>query len=69
MVERLLVEIPESVVRVRDVSLEASRAWTFCFRRIFEDYFRRGYVVTDVVVDGETRARRIFYLLESGFRN
>ena len=62
---RLLVEVPESIVRVRDASREASRAWTLSFRRIFEHYFRRGYVVTNVVVDGDLNGRRTFYLLES----
>ncbi len=61
---RLLVEIPENIVRVRDASLEASRMWTLSFRRIFEHYFGRGYVVTDVVVDGDSGTRRVFYLLE-----
>lgn len=61
---RLLVEIPESIVKVRNVSLEASGLWTRSFRRIFEHYFRRGYVVTDVVVDGVSGARRVLYLLE-----
>lgn len=65
---RLLVEIPRSIVAVRDASLEASRAWTLSFRRVFEHYFRRGYVVTDVVLKGEGDERRIFYLLESDFR-
>jgi len=63
---RLLVEIPESIVKVRDVSLAASRAWTMSFRRIFESYFGRGYVVTDVLVESGSGERRVFYLLESG---
>ncbi len=63
---RLLVEIPESIVKVRDVSLAASRAWTMSFRRIFESYFGRGYVVTDVLVESGSGGRRVFYLLESG---
>ncbi len=65
---RLLVEIPESIVEVRDASLEAAKAWTFHVRRIFENYFRRGYVATDVIVDDDRRERRIFYLLESRLR-
>ncbi len=65
---RLLVETPESIVGVRDVSLEASRDWTLCFRRVFEHYFSRGFVVTDVVLKREVDERRIFYLLESDFR-
>ena len=63
---RLLVEIPENIVRVGDVSLVASRAWTLSFRRIFERYFGRGYVVTDVLVESGSGERRVFYLLESG---
>jgi len=63
---RLLVEIPESIVKVRDVSLAASRAWTMSFRRIFESYFGRGYMVTDVFVESGSEERRVFYLLESG---
>jgi len=65
---RLLVEIPESIVKVRDVSLAASRAWTMSFRRIFESYFGRGYVVTDVLMESGSGERRVFYLLESGRR-
>jgi len=60
---RLLVEIPENIVKVRDTSLEASRMWTLSFRRVFEHYFGRGYEVTDVVVNGDW-ARSVFYLLE-----
>ncbi len=63
---RLLVETPESIVRVGDVSLAASRAWTMSFRRIFESYFGRGYVVMDVLVQSGSGERRVFYLLESG---
>ncbi len=65
---RLLVEIPESIVRVREASLEPSGDWTLCFRRVFEHYFRHGFVVTDVVLKREGDERRIFYLLESDFR-
>ena len=62
---RLLVEIPDSIVRVRDASLAIVHAWTLHVRRIFESYFRRGYVATDVLADESRRDRRIFYLLET----
>ncbi len=62
---RLLVEIPENIVRVGDLSLAVSRAWTMSFRRIFENYFGRGYVVTDVLVESGSGERKVFYLLES----
>ena len=64
-VPRLLVEIPESIVRVRDVSLATAHAWTLHVRRIFENYFRKGYTATDVLVDESLGDRRIFYLLET----
>ena len=58
----LLVEIPSNIVRVRDLSLAAASKWTLHVRRIFETYFRKGYVATDVFPD---RDGRVFYLLES----
>ncbi len=62
---RLLVEIPDSIVRVRDASLATAHAWTLQLRRIFESYFRRGYVATDVLADESRGDGRIFYLLET----
>lgn len=62
--KRLLVEIPENITRVRDASLNAARDWSLSFRKIFEHYFQRLYVVTDVSVRKEGGERRIFYLLE-----
>ena len=58
---RLLVEIPRNITRVRDVSLSAANSWTLHARRIFENYFDRGFSVTDVIVDNDED--RIFYLL------
>jgi len=63
---KLLVEIPESIVRVRDASLAGAGAWTLSFRRIFENYFGRGFVVTDVLVDSDSEERRVYYLLDWG---
>src|SRR5262245_1709153 len=63
---RLLVEIPESIVKVRDAGLAGARAWTLNFRRVFENYFGRGYVVTDVLVEVDGGERRVFYLLRTG---
>ncbi len=61
---RVLVEIPESIVGVRDSSLKAARDWTMSVRRVFEHYFRRGYAATDVPVENVEGGRRVFYLLE-----
>ncbi|HEY5620430.1 MAG TPA: hypothetical protein VIK88_02095 [Candidatus Bathyarchaeia archaeon] len=62
--ERLLVEIPKSIVRVRESSLQLARSWTMNLRRVFENYFPKGYVATDVIVEGNGDGRRVFYLLE-----
>ncbi len=62
---RLLVEIPDSIVRVRDESLATAHAWSLHVRRIFESYFRRRYAATDVISDDSRGDRRIFYLLEA----
>ncbi len=64
----LLVEIPESIVRVAGASGMLARGWTFHLRRIFESYFRKGYVAVDVVVERLEDVRRVFYLLEQNFR-
>ena len=58
---RLLVEIPRNITRVRDVSLSVANSWTLHARRIFENYFDRGFSVTDVIVDHDED--RIFYVL------
>ena len=65
---RILVEIPESIVKVREESLDAAKGWTMNVRRIFENYFRRGYVVVDVLTEKGHGERRVFYLLGSNFR-
>ncbi len=64
----LLVEIPESIVRVAERSGVLARMWTFHLRRIFESYFGRGYLVVDVVMERMGDVRRVFYLLEQNFR-
>jgi len=66
--EQLLVEIPESIGKVRDSSLSLARDWCLSFRKIFEHYFRRGYAATDVSVLKEGKERRVFYLLEHSRR-
>jgi predicted GNAT superfamily acetyltransferase len=62
----LLVEIPSNIVRIRDASAKASNTWTLHARRIFENYFQKGYAVTDVALDNEES--RVFYVLENRIR-
>jgi len=61
--EKLLVEIPSSIVKIRDMSVTAANAWTLHCRQIFENYFQKGYMVTDVTIDNAEG--RVFYLLEN----
>ncbi len=62
--KRVLVEIPENIVRVGGSSVQAARDWTMHVRKVFEHYFYRGYAATDLLVDDAEGGRRIFYLLE-----
>ncbi len=64
----LLVEIPESIVKVAAASGMLAKGWTLHLRRIFESYFRKGYSVVDVVVERTEDVRRVFYLLEQDFQ-
>ncbi len=64
MASRILVEIPESILRVRDSSLKISNDWTLNLRRIFEHYFKKGYAASNVLVKETGDERRVFYLLE-----
>lgn len=61
---RLLVEIPEDIVRVAEANPRLATSWTLTMRRICERYFSRGYVASDVVVEGSGDGRRVFYLFE-----
>ncbi len=61
---RLLIEIPEQIARVARMDEKLAREWTLTARRVFENYFRRGYFVVDVIVETEDSGRRVFYLLE-----
>ncbi|MEM2143775.1 MAG: GNAT family N-acetyltransferase [Candidatus Jordarchaeaceae archaeon] len=61
--ERILVEIPESIRRVKETSMDLAIEWCEKIRPIFLNYFERGYVASDfisAICDGE---RRNFYLL------
>jgi predicted GNAT superfamily acetyltransferase len=63
----LLFEIPENIVKAANSSLRLANQWTLHARRVLETYFRRGYAVTDIVLDESKTERRLFYLLEKNF--
>ncbi|RLE93590.1 MAG: hypothetical protein DRN04_06620 [Thermoprotei archaeon] len=61
--EVLLVEIPESISKVRDVDLKLALDWRLKTRELFEHYFRRGYIAVDFITVKEGDLRRNFYIL------
>ena len=63
---KVLVEIPYSIVKLRDASVKLANRWTLQVRSNFERYLRNGYAVTDVSVDDDEK--RILYVLESNVR-
>jgi predicted GNAT superfamily acetyltransferase len=56
---RVLIEVPRDIEALKASDLEAARSWREAHRIVFPHYLTRGYVVTDLCVDGE----RTFYLL------
>jgi len=60
---RLLVEIPADPDRMRALDLGLARRWRLETRRVFQNYFRKGYRVTDFIAP-QNDPRRAFYLLE-----
>ena len=61
--EVLLVEIPESISKVRDIDLKLALDWRLKTRELFEHYFERGYIAVDFVSVKENDLRRNFYIL------
>jgi len=61
---RLLVEIPADPDRMRALDLDLARRWRLETRRVFQNYFRKGYRVTDFIAPLRDDPRRAFYLLE-----
>ena len=61
---RLLVEIPADPDRMRAENLDGARRWRLESRRVFQNYFKKGYRVTDFIAPPQNDPRRAFYLLE-----
>ncbi|HDI75119.1 MAG: hypothetical protein DRJ52_03700 [Thermoprotei archaeon] len=61
--EVLLVEIPESISKVRDIDLKLALEWRLKTRELFEHYFRREYIAVDFISIKENNLRRNFYIL------
>ncbi|MER3601975.1 MAG: hypothetical protein C4339_04560 [Nitrososphaerota archaeon] len=62
----LLIEIPDNINALKEQSLEAAREWRRATREIFEHYFAKGYIATDLLSERAGATRRNYYLLERG---
>jgi len=61
--ERVLVQVPPNLQRIKHYDLKAAQDWRQITRAIFETYFRRGYVVTGFASSLQPRLPN-FYRLE-----
>jgi predicted GNAT superfamily acetyltransferase len=61
----LLVEIPADISAIREKDPHLALEWRLSIRKIFEELFARGYLVTDFVHSSSPTARS-FYVLSHG---
>jgi predicted GNAT superfamily acetyltransferase len=61
----LLVEIPSDYLALKSANFDLALRWRLHARGLFEDLFKRGYLVTDFVVLKGTHPRS-FYVLSHG---
>lgn len=61
--EGVLVEIPESIKKVKETSMNLAIEWCEKIRPIFLSYFGRGYIASDFISEMCDGERRNFYLL------
>ena len=59
--ERILIQIPSDFQALKAADRNLALEWRLCTRALFEEVFAKGYVVTDLLMEGE----RSYYLLES----
>ena len=63
----LLVEIPSQFQLLKNLDIDAAKSWRNHTRAIFEYYFERKYLVTDLVrYDPRVGPNRSFYVLTRG---
>lgn len=63
---RLEVEIPNDTDQMRTRALDLARRWRMETRKIFQQYLRAGYSVSDFVPPGAATEGRCFYVLRKG---
>nr|MDO8080731.1 hypothetical protein [Candidatus Freyarchaeota archaeon] len=59
----ILIEIPESIRKVKETSMALAIEWCEKIRPIFLNYFNKGYVASDFISEIIEGERRNFYLL------
>ncbi len=59
----VIVEIPTEVEEVKKRDISVAFDWRLKTRKIFQNYFRRGYIAVDLLTLNEGDSRRTFYIL------
>jgi len=65
--EQLLVEVPDGIQRIKSAAPSLAREWRMVTREIFEAYFARGYVATELLRETSEGLHRCFYLIQRGY--
>ena len=67
--ETILIEIPESIQKIKATNMELAREWRLKTRELFETYFRKGYIAIDFLSEKVGGHRRNFYILKKSRGN
>jgi len=62
----LLVEIPPDIAWIKEHDAEIAKSWRMQTRRVFEEAFTKGYLVTDFIYQRDERFQRSYYVLSQG---
>lgn len=61
--KKLLIEIPSDINAMKSKAIELAQEWRETTRKIFENYFSRGYTAYNVLSEVNDEERRTYYLL------
>ncbi|OQY28857.1 MAG: hypothetical protein B6I38_08800 [Anaerolineaceae bacterium 4572_5.1] len=61
-----LIEIPSDFQTLRGIDLSLAQDWRFFTRKVFEESFNAGYLVTDFIYDRAGKKPRSLYVLSHG---
>lgn len=62
--EQLLLEIPSDINRLKSKDVGLAREWRRVTRDVFEAYFSKGYVASELLSEVKKGVRRNFYVLK-----